>query len=1541
MGWPWDDEETAPADPRTQPRFNPDALSPAAKRQLVRPHLPSPDELTEERERQTKEEQGGLLSTILGLPEKVFFGQAIKGAVKGAAEGGLEGGVEGFLRGTPFAFLWDTVNDLWGGEDVARTTNFAEIRKAFGATDVDEGAGNFFINLLGEIALSPIELFAAPFALTKAGIAAKATMQSTETLAQALQLGNRAALVLKVPGFHMATNLGFKSGFVLPAAMLDSLGNLARTNKVANAIAKTFEMAYNLPTLDGAKRAKQALDISSSVKRSMLAMTEVQYRQLSPEARQIAADKGLGDIITVAGEVGIDKIDFDGSLDGVIEALKNPDVAKRLGRRQSLLDNNPTFKGLWDAATVQYGAAGYGKRESAIRAIIKEFPDIPLTDEMLATVGMERRLNVETTWIGDGTPPVGDPASTMVNPRAATAEALARSPENVIEGDAFTTPLEATPRALVGEATAGQAARADTATEVQERLAGAIRGGREKVVKDLLTLQEHVKAGKVSGDAFNEFLGFQKRIFSSIGAAEITHGLMNQALEPFLGMYAPHILNENVMNLANERFLSVLKKYNYTSPRALKDMTALEANIIAEDFGNKALGFFPLKDLKPKNGLAVWQKIFDHDFIKQLHKVDPEGASVFRAMHDEDSFFRIDPLKNLRDRVGQSAERFANRAMQKHFYGAMAVEELTPQEFALRKSENYFGEGSEYVAVLETTGGFDPLTRGRAIEEYALAPELETEFLIAKTQAEDNFHQQIQANGINAENALADLQSSRLLHENSIADDLAVKQGELLATANVKRSILAVKEAKDRYRGIESAWRSSVGVRAKRGLPKGVVATESRAAYAREWEAFQALGGTSKEKFHKELFERVKEAREEVASATASLKSNQAAVESVLDSQLDAAYSVTEGFKAQRRLVRGQAADTAANIGATRRQSIDVASEMRRLGLNAKRVAEESAIQRQIAQDGGLALDEAAQRVVGTGKDGKEITLFDRVFSRLDPSTKIKVLRREDFAGFRALQADLHRPDPFRNNSFVRMIDNFKAGWAAHTINNPLFVQTRVRNAVQAMGSSLSAGLFSISGQTESFKISQAISRMSMGDKSAMEALKAIPVSGTKVSLYDAFNLALENGAVNFSSAYADGVSDAANKAASLTTVGEAAGNAVKYFKSNPFSATKDLVMPRFMSKSDSPINQLGSTMEGAADQWQRMASFLGGLKKGMAPAEAGQAVRKWLYDSSLPLTWTERTLFRRVMPFYSFQKYALRTFSEMYLTRPATLTWFDKYQKESKRRTGVENIDTVLPPFVTESFGIVTKNDATGAKVRLFGGWFNIGEAAAVADAFDREQQAGDGTGSPFIRYAMNKMHPALRTIAEQISNKDFFSDRDLEAYPGEAGEFMGMVMPKRIIRIMGQMRFLNELNKLNVFNASEFRVMSNAVSRSAIGKSPEMSLLSKLINSPFSPLPVPGERDINVQQEASYRQSKDEAVLRDLKGKIIRRIAAPDAMPTKQKDLAALRDLYKETGARILRRGEAAASYGGPETKADVRRLRRLQVNRIAGTGTAPQGE
>lgn len=1535
MPWPWDDAPAQP-DPSKQPLFDSDSLSPLVKRQIVRPYLPSPDEILEEQRRQTEDADKGILATILGLPEKVFFGQAIKGAVRGGAEGGFAGAMEGFARGTPFAFLWDFVNDAWGGEDVSRETSFSQIRTAFGEKDVEEGWTNAAINLFGEIALSPIELLAAPFALTKAGMKAGAVITSGETLAKALEMGHRAGMTLKVPWTSIAleSNLGFKSGFILQAKMLDNVGKLVRTNRLTGAIGKVFEASWNLPTLDAGARVKYAQDAAVAGQRALLASSELAYNQLPLASRQIATNQGYGEALTVLHEFGVEKVDFAGSVEGGRRAFMNADVTLREAKRDALLKHNEVLSETWTRAM--------GGDTNAIRQIYTKHPNIPLMPQMLEAAGLEARVGVELTTVGAQTT------------RAQATDALiAQTPRDAVEGGPFRVGegRDAARRDMPGgitNLTDGQAQRADISTEVKANYDATIMGARKKAADQYAQLMDDIRTGKISEADANLWLQFHKNQMVKQGTADIANGFMSESLEPFLGLYAPHIVSPEASKLIEDQLRTVLKKYDYAAPRDFRDMLAVEANAVLRDFGSKATGFLPTKQLKEefekKGHIAVLQRIFDMPFIRAVRKKDPNAAEALLAFHDEDTFFRIAPVENLFKRIEASGRKAALRTFAKAAFdeGSPLVEDIvTVGDFAKRSGEF----GPDVTFVLETKSGEEALSRSEAWMEYGISKENAAEFEGLAFSARENLHQQVLAGGINAENALNDLHRSKLLHEDAAEDALKATEGELLASARMKGAVRDVQASKNAEREMREVLAFHNRSKSRRALQtENMFAQEAHRSLRAEWEAAinaEARGGKAvKASFDEFVEKKYRDAADELKWSRAKLEVHQKSIDSVLDEIEDESVRISGGYREQRKLVRAQGQETRANVNAAYVRTRDVVASLRSRGMDPNRVVLEAATQRRIRDEGALALEEAKTQIVGANPDGTPITLYDRIWKRLDPNTKIKVVKRENWDGYRGFVDDMRKPDPWRTHGLGRVMDRIKEGWAAHTVNGPFFAATRVRNLAQNMIQQMQAGLFSAGAQGESRKISNALRKMIEGDMSAFDALATQKMVGSDLTLRQVLDLAIENGAMNYAPAYAAEVSTALH-AATRNTVKGAAKEALAFLKAKPGEAITDVMLPKIWKKGagDSPMYRFGAQIESGLDQWQRLSAFMGGLKKGMTPEAAGQSVRKWLYDSTLPLTYTERTLFRRVMPFYSFQKYALRTSAEMFLTRPATITSFEKARKTFEESSGVEDIGTILPPMVAENYGIVMRKDKDGPKVRLFGSWFNVGEAAQVADAFDRQTRAHAGASmmeSPIIRYVMNKAHPAIRGIVEQVANRNFISDRPLTEPGEELGEMFGVVMPKRAIRIAQQMRFLNELDKLNVFNMGEFKSIVDGVTRSATGE-PEKGVLESFLGSAFSPLPAPGERAIRAQQEGNYRQAKAESALREVKGKMLRRIAQPDSMPAKQSSLKALGDEYRRVAAEVLRRQSALGEFDTLKTKADGQRLRRLQLQRLAGTGTA----
>lgn len=1510
MPWPWEtDDEDAPQNAAAR-KFDPEALSPEVRSLMTRQYLPQPDEIDAVRKKQEEDSQQGLLSTILSFPEKLLFGQAIKGAVKGAAQDGFSGAVMGFLRGTPFAYLGEALT----GYDLYDETRFTDIRRAFGDQDVEGGGANFALNLLGEIALSPLELMWNPFGLTKAGEAYKVAegakfasiggmtgAHSVAAIKEAVEFGRRAAMVLKVPfgPVIFESNLGFKSGASLLGGFLDGIGTFVRTNPLTKGILGIFSHTVGIADPKVASFTSELISKQNALRNAAGDVARKTFAEVvTPQGQKLAFDQGYAGLLDTLHRAGIAAVDEAGSLGGVEAILSAPDVAIAAARRNAALKSDKTLSVLWDKAVDE---AKEATNTMAERGVATSFPElgadatqtirtlydrgnVPLTDQMLKAAGLEARPALERSWTTEGS----------------LAEQLAGA-------------------AGPGGTTLGGAIRADEASARSVGAAQSAIKARNQTLEQWNRLKAAMASGEVTAKDVDSYLTWHKDLMLKQGKAEIEVGALSELNEPFLGIYAAGIINPKTAQFINDHALAVMRKYNYSMPRNLTGLTALEANAIARDFGLKATGFVKTEEIAKYGADSVWKRIFDRPFMRRLFKEDPKAAEVFDSFASSDDFFRISPVQNAIERVQHGSERMflkalANGAIHQDSPLVKAVFKVGELAQMPEKLQEYLAPLSEYQVVMKGAGGVRAMTRAETFADKILDPEARAAFEVTKHGIADDLWQTLRREGVDHERVIDELDRARFLHEDAIPEQLQAKEIELRGTRRIKDGIINVQESERRLADAEALRRyhveqNTTGIQQKLSSADPAV----QQAYKNLWDSmnFGEAGTLPKDTDPNELIsdllaDKVKMARSERDFAKAHLDELRNAANDILDDFEQNLNALSEKYGKAKGLARLQRKETFEALKANAEDRVSLVQKMQEKGISAKRLSDELALRDEYAAKGVTALDEA--KMIFPEGEGKP-SLYDRIFEKADPNQQVFVVRRDDWKSFADSMTDLAKPDPYRNQPFVRFFDQVKRSWAVHTAMNPAFVQTRVRNMIQNMASSATAGLFSPGAQIEAVQEARALGAMMKGDMTLWNALAP--------ERRELMNEALKRGVIRLSPMYATEVGLNAEQWAAKTQ--------------NPsiWQKVKDLkgiVIPEFERK-DAAANvysQWASRLETGLDNWQRLAAFKGAMKRGMSIEDAAGAVRRAMYDSQQPLTWTERTLMRRLIPFYSFQKYAFSTVADLYLHKPGALTWFDKVRKTAAESPpglpGVpggpaisQDDSTFLPPFIKDNLGIASRNTPQGPVYRLFGAYFPLGEVSALANALDDAlgNNEAPANGQGLVRYAVSKMHPALKTLAQQIWMRDFYSDKPLEDFPGEQGEMYGVTMPKRVISILRNMRFLNELDKLNVFNASEAKAMTDAVVREKNQDRPQQDILDLVAQSAFSPLPVPQERLIDPVRESRYRQLKDEEDRRRMKGRMLRLAAAPDTMPTKEANLIQLRKDYAEETARMRRRADAAKPY------------------------------
>jgi len=1426
----------------------PDDLSSGLRRSIASSLLPSPDMVAAKEEEQTSG-IWGTIGTILSLPEKVLFGQAIKGAVKGGIEGGFEGAVKGFARGTPFAFLGEAL----GLGDLADETRFADIRRATGETNVDEGAVNFTLNLLGDVLLSPFELGSGGlFGLT--GTAARGAQKAG--IANAIRAGERAALVFKIPFSDVvigSTNLGFKSGAVLAGQALDNVGSFLRKNPVTGAVVSVFSHKSRVSDPEVAALGPKAVGAMDATRRTVFGTAlEMFDTGVSAETKKIIAGGKYSGLINTFLETGVVKIDDLGTIDEAVKRLASPDVLMREARRDALLaspKHGKVLQNLWNKTA----SRDPEEAVAAIKTIYERFPDVPLPDDMLKAAELAPRVNVELSWVQQ--PELG----------------VAGQLDDAVRGIGLAEP-----------SVAGPGKRFRSATEAPQPARDAVLGARAKLQNDYTSLVGEIQAGTVSKEGIEQFLAVHRKIMTDLGTADVMHGFLNESMEPFFGLYAARIMSPETMKLVEDHFAATLKRWNYSTPRKLRDMLAIEVNAVVEDFGTKATGFTSLKKLRDAKPETVLGAIFDNDFLKMLYKKDPVAAEFFQMLPDQ----------NLFERVSASATRQGKAQLGKVFFhdeSAAVHEILDPVAYAKRVDE--FGVGSDKVAIVEVNGINPKALNVAEGKEFAAKTEIDAQYEIASHQIREDFHRRATDLKGDFDADWEDLRAARDLNEASAPAKLAQKKNELLASANMKRATLNLNAANDEKNLSDTLLR--LHRQRKAGEAFATADASAVAAYddlARKTTDYDALGATLKE--------RAGRAKDVLRAQRELHEGSKKAIDDLIDEMANGLDEITGEASDAVKANRADRTEALGALLADKGKRTDLVRRLREKGLSGRAFAQEMVLQKRYGAEGIMALDEAAT-IFQNGVDGP--TILDRVKGTWDANTKIKIVSRESHEAYKKLVNDISRPDPFHDSGIVKLLDDFKAAWSGHTVYNPLFLQTRARNWIQSAVSAMSGGLYSPMGQFEAAKAMRALGKALEGDPSALEALAAVNIKGTKISLKDALSMARQRGVVG-AGGYAYEAGLTIEQAAML----KGGATLKQYVKDIP-----SLILPVKKVK-DSPFLQAGMKLESKLDDHARLAAFFGGLKKGMDPDLAASEVRKWLYDSTKPMTWTERTVFRRLIPFYSFQKYAVGQAFDLYFSRPAAVTTYEKIRENAVAAAGLnqKDLDTVLPQYIADGYGIPYKNTDRGPEMGLFGTFIPIGEVAKIASIFDSYFK-GDNNLDPSLRYIVGNMHPVIRAGIEQAFGRDLYSDKPFTESPRE---LFGISMPPNVVRWSQQLRFVNELNRLNLLNLNEFKVMVNAVDRQSAEA--QSSFGTKLLSSALSPIPLPRAKVIDVGKEGRYRQSVDDQQLRSAKARIVR-ASVGKAGPTTEDEISLAQEQFAEAAARTRRRDRISKQYQDPNAE------------------------
>lgn len=190
------------------------------------------------------------------------------------------------------------------------------------------------------------------------------------------------------------------------------------------------------------------------------------------------------------------------------------------------------------------------------------------------------------------------------------------------------------------------------------------------------------------------------------------------------------------------------------------------------------------------------------------------------------------------------------------------------------------------------------------------------------------------------------------------------------------------------------------------------------------------------------------------------------------------------------------------------------------------------------------------------------------------------------------------------------------------------------------------------------------------------------------------------------------------------------------------------------------PVLRAGEKMNSLTDGINRLSGYLSLLKQGFDPAAAAKAMKRAHADFST-LSQFEKTLLRRIFPWYSYQsrifKEVLRQLSE----RPGGR--YGQMIMATERMQDSDNT-TYVPSGLRSQFALPLP-EMLGGKPAEGTTRFLTDIDAPGFDQINMIETPGTaaGTASGTARQFAMQLHPAARYLAELAAGKDFFTDRPL----------------------------------------------------------------------------------------------------------------------------------------------------------------------------------
>jgi hypothetical protein len=211
----------------------------------------------------------------------------------------------------------------------------------------------------------------------------------------------------------------------------------------------------------------------------------------------------------------------------------------------------------------------------------------------------------------------------------------------------------------------------------------------------------------------------------------------------------------------------------------------------------------------------------------------------------------------------------------------------------------------------------------------------------------------------------------------------------------------------------------------------------------------------------------------------------------------------------------------------------------------------------------------------------------------------------------------------------------------------------------------------------------------------------------------------------------------------------------------------------------------VGSAVENNA----KLAHFIQKLEDGYSVDSAAKSVKKYLFDYN-DLTDTERKVFKRLAPFYTWTKKNIPLQVENLFVNPEKWALVPKVIESIESGSQDPETEKYMSDYLKENIPVKIGQDKNGNYQ-----YFILGSWLPSAAAIDFLSKPLDNT--------FNMITPLAKAPLEYWSNKStyfkntFGESTDIEYYEKQPGQFLSVTMRKKTINLLRNIRILNDINK------------------------------------------------------------------------------------------------------------------------------------------------